>query len=85
MAIRALDINRMPTAQVAIAVVEMRRLAGWTAQYLTRASADVDKFGSIEAALVTEIEDWNLNANASILGLRNALIDAGYNPDLWGP
>jgi hypothetical protein len=81
-ALRELDINRMPAA-VAVQVAELRRLAGWTAQFVENASGVVRDRGEIPSALVVEVSDWGVSALNALQYLRNALIARGHNPDAW--
>lgn len=40
MSIRELDLNRMPTAEVALAMIKLRRLSGWRDRYTSMVSSD---------------------------------------------
>lgn len=63
--LKALDYNRMPTASVARAVAETRRLAGWTKNYRADALDSFRDHGAVHPDLVESIMRWGVEARAA--------------------
>lgn len=64
--IRKLDLNRMPTAEVAVAVAELRRLSGWGKNYVTAAVRDWSTQGSLSFDVQEALGEWAMNARAEL-------------------
>lgn len=60
--IKALDLNRAPSAAAAMELAEVRRLASWTSRYVRSASANLTKHGSISPELEEALINWRRDA-----------------------
>ncbi len=72
-AIRGLDLNRMPSADVALAVNELRRLCGWAKVYQGHAEHDWKTHSMISPDLENDLREWREKANAALEEVRSGL------------
>jgi len=72
-AFRGLDLNRMPSADVALAVNELRRLCGWAKVQQRRVECDWKEFNAISPNLEDELREWGEAATAALAKVQGGL------------
>lgn len=63
---RALDFNRMPSAEVALAANELRRLCGWAKKHEQRAVQNWKTHGRLSQAVEETLIDWRTEASKAL-------------------
>lgn len=75
-ALKALDLNRMPSGHVALAVMEIRRLSGWTKGYASAAFNSMAEYDVVEPEVSDRLIEWRDRALAELQTLEAALLAA---------
>ena len=60
--LRELDLNRMPSSKMALAVAELRRLSGWGKTYQKQARDSWYENGALDNDFVDALDEWALSA-----------------------
>jgi len=70
LALKGLDLNRMPNAQVAIGVTELRRLCGWTKANCRVAQEWFKSDRNVPPEFVEQMGDWRQRAQSQMNEVR---------------
>lgn len=74
--LKGLDLNRMPNERVAVGVMELRRLCGWTKGNAERATDWFESDSNLPPHFVEAMDTWRSNAQTQMNNIRGGFASA---------